>query len=634
MISITQSSQVIFLLGAGASKNAGIPTTYDFVTQFINYIEESTELNSKDKYHKKKLINSIVETLRQWKKLEGDNVDIELLLETLTKLKNRNKESLLQFCADREDSPTLMFIDQELSLPLFDELIEEIINNLKVFIKFKTIVKEDNIGYLKYFRGFIETAKNKGCPLDIISLNYDTCIEQFCNAHKMTYQDGFDLYWNPDAFKRDDTDVRLYKLHGSVIWYQSDRGTYIKLPIQNEFGEIKLISDEKAENLMLYPMQKWDYAEPLLELLLYVKDLLESKISDKANTDDFKFLVVAGYSFRDEHIKQVIFDAARRNRKLYLIIIDPNSNQIYDERLKYYDNLTKILSHLNGKVVCLPYKFESVFPFLMDKYVNKLKSGLLEIESMQRKEDLAEETRWINCIFLLAEAEFSELVDKIIDNKSIVFDKSRTRFDIQIFLSIAVNLLYNNQRNKANKYLVKFYDGLWDFLNESMPIKPEGFIGTFDYGSGSTIIFRMGGNIEYFYKTLRDLKNYCEIRLNEMCLYRDEEVVQLALMMELCIEYLGIFSNQSINEFILSIKDYIIKREDYLNILKRYIIETHFDIIGYELTEVGSKLAKLKVFEMKNESEMKAGGVTNMINEIERTLINILYKTLNPEFKK
>ena len=62
MISITQSSQVIFLLGAGASKNAGIPTTYDFVTQFINYIEESTELNSKDKYHKKKLINSIVET--------------------------------------------------------------------------------------------------------------------------------------------------------------------------------------------------------------------------------------------------------------------------------------------------------------------------------------------------------------------------------------------------------------------------------------------------------------------------------------------------------------------------------------------------------------------------------------------
>jgi hypothetical protein len=41
MISIAQSSQVIFLLGAGASKKAGVPTTYDFVTQFIKYEEEN-----------------------------------------------------------------------------------------------------------------------------------------------------------------------------------------------------------------------------------------------------------------------------------------------------------------------------------------------------------------------------------------------------------------------------------------------------------------------------------------------------------------------------------------------------------------------------------------------------------------
>jgi hypothetical protein len=97
------------------------------------------------------------------------------------------------------------------------------------------------------FRGFIETAKNKGGPLDIISLNYDTCIEQFCNVHKMTYQDGFDLYWNPETFNRDETEIRLYKLHGSVIWYQSDRCTYIKLPIQNDIGELRLISDEKQK---------------------------------------------------------------------------------------------------------------------------------------------------------------------------------------------------------------------------------------------------------------------------------------------------------------------------------------------------------------------------------------------------
>jgi hypothetical protein len=137
---------------------------------------------------------------------------------------------------------------------------------------------------------------------------------------------------------------------------------------------------------MLYPMQKWDYAEPLLDLLLHIKDLLESKLLEKESADNFKFLIVVGYSFRDEHIKKVIWDAARKNRKLYLIIIDPEANKIY-ERLKYYDKAGKISSHLSGKVICLPYRFEEIFPFLMDTYITRLKDGLLRMEADQQLDD-------------------------------------------------------------------------------------------------------------------------------------------------------------------------------------------------------------------------------------------------------
>jgi len=314
---------------------------------------------------KKEIIARIIAILKEWKK--DERVDIELLLEALDKLKNRRNESILQFTKDTHLcrlTDGIIFDDNEM-----DELLYNLIDDLKSFIRLKTIVGKDKIGYRKHFRGFIEESLDKKTPLDIISLNYDTCIEQFCNFHKKNYQDGFDLYWNKDAFNKAKTDIRLYKLHGSVIWYQSDNGAYIKLPIQNGSGELKLISGEKAENLMLYPMQKWDYAEPLLELLLHVKYLLESDIENdtqedlKSTANDFKFLIAVGYSFRDGHIKKIILDSAKNNRKLYLIIIDPDANGIY-ERLKYYDNSREAESDLSGKMICLPYKFEGVFPYL------------------------------------------------------------------------------------------------------------------------------------------------------------------------------------------------------------------------------------------------------------------------------
>jgi len=109
-----------------------------------------------------------------------------------------------------------------------------LIKDLKNFIKSKAIVSEEKIEYLKPLRGFIEEYR----PLDIISVNYDICIEQFCNTHRLSYQDGFDVNWNPKTFAREHTDIRLYKLHGSVMWYQSDRGGYIKSPVMSEESAI------------------------------------------------------------------------------------------------------------------------------------------------------------------------------------------------------------------------------------------------------------------------------------------------------------------------------------------------------------------------------------------------------------
>lgn len=399
-----------------------------------------------------------------------------------------------------------------------DELLYNLIDDLKSFIRLKTIVGKNKIGYLKHFRGFIEESLDKNTPLDIISLNYDTCIEQFCNFHKKNYQDGFDLYWNKDAFSKAETDIRLYKLHGSVIWYQSDNGAYIKLPIQNGSGELKLISGEKAENLMLYPMQKWDYAEPLLELLLHVKYLLESDIENntqedlKSTTNDFKFLIAVGYSFRDGHIKKIILDSAKNNRKLYLIIIDPDANGIY-ERLKYYDNSREAESDLSGKMICLPYKFEGIFPYLRD-YLKNLKDGLNEIRAMQRREDLGNnDVKWERCLKSLANAEHTNLIEYILREKSIEIDNENMWDKMEIFLHIAVNLAINKKNEEAAMYLKNFYKSFYTFYRSTFGDRDRKTLTSIQSAKFPIINLELN-NSKNFYDYLKQFLIYSNSRLN------------------------------------------------------------------------------------------------------------------------
>lgn len=475
----TKSSEVVFFLGAGASVAAGVPDTFSFVGEYINSIEEND---------KKDAIKKIVETLEKWK---GTKIDVELLLETLTKLKNKEQEPLLQFY----NSADFILRGYYEKGPLVDDL--------KDFIKSKAIVSEEKIQYLQSLLGLVEEFR----PLDVISVNYDTCIEQFCNAHKLAYQDGFDVHWNPKTFETEHTDIRLYKLHGSVMWYQSDRGGYIKLPVMTEESKIQLITGEKAENLMLYPMQKWDYAEPLLELLVGIKRLLESETC--------KFLIVVGYSFRDEHIRRILWDAARKNRELHLILIGPKAYQIYFEKLKYYDNEHKIPSSLEGKVVCLPYLFEKVSPYLKNHYLGNLKSGLHNETNVHKNEIQGQKPDWIYCIKLFANAEYTEKVENLLKRTDISELERDYSLNLEIPLKMIVSLSSNNQEQEANKYLKIFINALYIMMVQRINVNVRGdsFIEfSFNYrrhDSGSSL-----NKIGDFKKVTESLFEFCKTREN------------------------------------------------------------------------------------------------------------------------
>ena len=154
---------------------------------------------------------------------------------------------------------------------------------MRNFIKSEAIVDRGKIAYLDQLRGFaLDYA-----PLDVFSVNYDTVVEQFCVLNRLQMTDGFESRWQPESFDSNTSGVRLYKLHGSITWYKTDLGDYVKVPILAQVDQIELVTGEKANSLILYPANKWEFDEPLLELLMLLKKRLESA----------RFCIVVGYSF-------------------------------------------------------------------------------------------------------------------------------------------------------------------------------------------------------------------------------------------------------------------------------------------------------------------------------------------------
>ncbi len=245
----TDSSEVIFFLGAGASVHAGVPDTFGIVEEFLEFIKEN-----RDQYATVKKIIEVLQNHQPELNLIGKQIDVELLLESLERLEKKERELVLWFHNPSE----YLLSNYPLKRPLNKEL--------QNFIRKLALVRADSIRYLEPLLEFIEEHR----PFDVFSVNYDTCIEQFCEVNGKSMQDGFDPTWNFGVFKRD-VDVRLYKLHGSVTWYKTDRGDYLKIPIQSREATLTLTSGERAESLVLFPVQKWEYAEPMLELLVELK---------------------------------------------------------------------------------------------------------------------------------------------------------------------------------------------------------------------------------------------------------------------------------------------------------------------------------------------------------------------------
>jgi hypothetical protein len=345
----------VFFLGAGASVPAGVPTTVSFVQEFIASLSSDNAA----------VVRMVTAALGRG---SSSPVDVELLLETLDSLSG----SLGQVGA------VFAPISELMKLP--SASYKEIGDDLRRFIRQKALVSANKIDYLRPLLDFQHNS-----PIDVFSVNYDTSIELLAHYHKRSYTDGFAAEWSPDSLDRNDVDIRLFKLHGSVLWYQSNVAkTYLKVPIDS-MADVRLYTGEKTFPLMIYPMRKWQYAEPLMELMVALKRRLEK---EKETT----LVVVVGYSFRDDYLRDVFWDAFRANRKALMVLVDPRAEQIYQSRLRFYTK--DVPSSLSERVICMNGSFERILPDLQLHVVNPAMSAIELVNKAEASQRIGQDSPW------------------------------------------------------------------------------------------------------------------------------------------------------------------------------------------------------------------------------------------------
>lgn len=333
-----------FLLGAGASIPA-VPGITDFVIEFMDH------LNKRGSYFYP-LTQYLHNINQEWQRTNDDKgIDLENLYELLININNPQNTIPLQLkikgkwikCRESE------LLEYELKKYIQKRCLEV---NLGEVIHYKELFK------------FFELSPT----LDVVSLNYDVCVEKFCALYKYRYDDEFyddDQYLKPGTSS--DPLVKLNKLHGSVNWYEITPGVYKRFEANNQFeASLKTgrLSTPVLRNMLIYPGIGKSAAMGLF---------LRPALNFRKLVLNCGFCISIGYRFADSTITSTIREGFLVNPDFRLIIINPNPFKALDNLLPIIKDIGKhSLLDFNERILIIDKRAAEV---LADNYLfNRLRS--------------------------------------------------------------------------------------------------------------------------------------------------------------------------------------------------------------------------------------------------------------------
>lgn len=345
-----KKDEVIVLLGAGASVDAGIPHSSDMVQQIERLI-------AKEWKEYCDLYNYVRSAIFYADGIRGTyasdvSYNIERLVVALDELSRREEHPIYPFVGAWNP-----------------RLIQVAGDDFRHVSKFKTNIVEKlrrdwielpNYDSAAYFKGLISFQKELNYPLRVFSLNYDLCVERTYYAEYKDFPErGFDKdrHWSHELLEDSENTEKnlfLYKLHGSIDW-QRDVKTGV-LTYSDSTTKIK--TDDAA--LIFGTTYKLQYVDPFLFLVYQLRRL----------SLDARLLIVIGYGFGDEHINGILAQALRTNTDKRIIAVnwigDKEASQTADKVQRFKEFVAKQLE-LNASDDRLVLINEKAKPYLEDQ---------------------------------------------------------------------------------------------------------------------------------------------------------------------------------------------------------------------------------------------------------------------------
>ncbi|GMW01519.1 MAG: hypothetical protein AMXMBFR84_26560 [Candidatus Hydrogenedentota bacterium] len=332
MSMVFKKDEIVILLGAGASVDAGIPHTCGMVNELERLLREDKDWQGFTNLYN--YVKSAILFSDGMKGRSGGGFNIERLVVTLDDLQKGDEHPLFPFIGSW--APKLPEVAGS-SLERLGDFRRLIVQRLRD--EWVQLDYYENASYYGKLCGFQREYEH---PLRIFTLNYDLCVEKACT--EVAVERGFseEKTWDWRVFdpSPDQTaDIYLYKMHGSIDWERDDSG---KVTFRDSVSRINVDNLE----IIFGTTYKLQYVDPFL---FFAYELRRWTLSTA------RLIITVGYGFADEHVNGILGQALKGDRERRLLaVIGPHAKA--DEELEKIGNLLSLSCKEQVKCSCMSAK--------------------------------------------------------------------------------------------------------------------------------------------------------------------------------------------------------------------------------------------------------------------------------------
>lgn len=357
---LSNIKNVNFLLGAGASSDV-IPSMQSMQKEIAEGIEQNLDEGLKLLY----------------KSVDTDNLEKKL---TILHAKKHYLDGIIN--ADPSEMLNVKNLIKHIEDSMYSKInidltghdVEESLDLYKQFYQ-KTALRNKDLSRINIFTTNNDLLNERA--LDTLNINYNNGfgggLERVFNPARFHFTFSKKIDSNLEKFEPLDNMVYLYKLHGSISWVERKSNSLFnihEIPVTG--GSSK--SDES--HVLIYPTplkQALSLGSPYADLIREFKTKLSLPNS---------VIFIIGYSFSDEHLNNIIYQALASNSSISVVIFGEykdcplskiRDSRIYcifgtskdDEKVHYFKFIVKEL---------LPNTDENIDKNLLEAFVASLSS--------------------------------------------------------------------------------------------------------------------------------------------------------------------------------------------------------------------------------------------------------------------